>query len=475
MGLLTFFWLIPVIGAGLVLLMPRWGKGARSIALLASLATFLVSLIPLFQGTSVSASPLVEKVTWVKVLNIFYALRLDGLSYPLVLLTTFLSLLALWASWEIMEEQKAYYCWALLLEASLIGVFLAADFLLFYLFWEAVLVPMYFIIGRWGGENRKYAANKFFLYTLAGSVFLLVGGLIGYSQTGNFDFTSWGKALPLYTFWFFFIGFAVKVPSVPFHTWLPDAHVEAPTPGSMLLAGVLLKMGGYGFLRILLPNMGTNFGGYGKFLFAVGLVSLIYGAIIALIQDDFKRIIANTSVAHMGVVIMGVASNNQLGVAGSLFQLVAHGLITGLLFLLVGLFYKRTHTRNVADLGGLASQVPFLSGVLVAASFASLGLPGMASFIGEFLVFVGSFKAFGWLVAWASVGIVLNMLVFLRLVEQVLHGPSRKKYEKLSDLSLSEGVAAIPLILMAVILGLIPSLLLNISGTLSKIFAGGGM
>ncbi len=474
-GILTWFWLLPLIGAIFILFLPRRGDSSRLIALLASFSTFILSLAPIFSRLNLSSYPLVEQFNWVNLgaIKISYYLRLDGLSYPLLLLTTFLSFLAIWASWEIKENRKSYYFWILLLETALIGVFIAFDFVLFYLFWEAVLVPMYFIIAHWGGENRKYAAIKFFLYTLAGSVFMFIGGLIGYSQTGTFSFELWTNALPAYTFWLFFLGFAVKVPIFPFHTWLPDAHVEAPTPGSMLLAGVLLKMGGYGFLRFLLPNLGVYYAGYYGFLFLLGLLSLIYGGIMALIQDDFKRIIAYTSVAHMGVVVIGLSSANELGIAGSLFQMVAHGLITGLLFLLVGLFYHRTHTRDIGKLGGIVTQAPLLSWALLLGCFASLGLPGMASFIGEFLVLLGSFKAFGWVVAWAALGIVLNMLVFLRLVSKVVHGPAKEEYAELKDLSWEEALAVYPLLLVAMIIGVLPSFVLKISGTLYEIFVEG--
>ncbi len=454
MNLLTFLWLTPFVGGLIALAMPD-RKTARRIAILTSFLTFIESLIPL--GYLNNLDVFTQQIKWVKALSINYYLRLDGLSYSLVLLTTFLSLISVWASWDIKKREQLYYFFLLLLEASLIGVFIAFDFVLFYLFWETVLIPMYFIIGIWGGENRRYAANKFFLYTLAGSVFLLMAGLIGYFYSGTFSFETWKGFLPAFTFWLFFLGFAVKIPVFPFHTWLPDAHVEAPTPGSMMLAGVLLKMGVYGFMRFLLPLLGTTYHGKEVFLFYLGLAGLIYGGIMALTQNDIKKIVAYTSVSHMGVAVIGIASLKFWGAMGALFQMLAHGVVTPLLFLMVGLVYHRFHTRDLNKLGGIASYLPLISGALIVGSFASLGLPGLANFVGEFTAFLGAWKAFGWILGFGVIGLLFDALVFLRLVEKVLYGERSESQLVLADLSLSEKLAVFPLILMTIILGVLPA------------------
>ncbi len=473
MSLLTFLWLTPLIGGLVVLAMPD-RKTARRTAILTSVVTFILSLLPL--GYLENLGVFTQNVKWIKAVNISYYLRLDGLSYSLLLLTTFLSLLSVWASWEIKKREQLYYFFLLLLEASLIGVFLAFDFVLFYLFWEAVLIPMYFIIGIWGGENRRYAANKFFFYTLAGSVFLLLAGLIGYFYSGTFSFETWRSFLPAFTFWLFFLGLAVKIPVFPFHTWLPDAHVEAPTPGSMMLAGVLLKMGVYGFMRFLLPFLGTTYHGKAAFLFYLGLAGLIYGGIMALSQNDIKKIVAYTSVSHMGVAVIGIASQNFWGVMGALFQMLAHGVVTPLLFLMVGLIYHRFHTRDLDRLGGLASYLPLISGSLILGSFASLGLPGLANFVGEFAVFLGAWKSFGWFLSLGIIGLLFDALVFLRLVEKVLYGERKESELVLTDLSLSERLAVFPLILATLALGVFPAFVFNLATqTISALIQKGAL
>lgn len=472
MSFLTFLWLTPLVGGLVALLMPD-KKTARGVAILASAVTFIVSLVPLYYLDNLDI--FTQNVKWVKAVNINYYLRLDGLSYSLILLTTFLSLLSVWASWEIKKREQLYYFFLLLLEASLIGVFLAFDFVLFYFFWEAVLLPMYFIIGLWGGEDRRYAANKFFLYTFAGSIFLLLGGLVGYFySSGTFSFEAWRNSLPAFTFWLFFIGLAVKIPVFPFHTWLPDAHVQAPTPGSMMLAGVLLKMGVYGFMRFLLPLLGTTYHGKALFLFCLGLTGLIYGGIMALSQNDVKKIVAYSSLSHMGIAVMGIASQNFWGVMGALFQVLAHGVVTPLLFLMVGLVYHRFHTRDISNLGGIASYLPLVSGGLIIGSFTSLGLPGLANFVGEFTVFLGAWEKFGWFAGLGIIGLLLDALVFLRLIEKVLYGERRKSELLLTDLSLSERLAVFPLILATVVLGVFPAPVFNLAWQTINALVGKG-
>lgn len=424
---------IPLAGAIIEIILPRRKDFIRGFALIVSLLTFLLSFALFAYDAGKGLFAFTLNFEWLKPLTVSFNLGVDGLSIVLIFLTTLLTLLAVIGSFTIdREREKFYFSMLLLLETALIGVFSARDFILFYVFWEAVLIPMYFLIGIWGSEEREYAALKFFIYTFAGSALMLIGALIVYvfGNAGSFDFEILTTAvrnmppdLKVLAFWLMFIGFAVKLPSFPFHTWLPDAHVQAPTAVSVLLAGVLLKMGGYGIIRLnitMFPDLILKFQWY---ILAFAVVSIIYGALLAFAQNDIKRLVAYSSVAHMGFVTAGIASSNELGYSGAIFVMWAHGLITGLLFFLVGMTYERLHTREMEKIKALAVRIPELGWAFVFAAIASLGMPGMAGFVGEFLSVAGSFRAFGFYSLLVGVGVVLNTTYLLKLVRNSVFSP----------------------------------------------------
>ncbi len=424
---------IPLAGAVIGIILPRRKDVIRGFALIVSLLTFVLSFTLFTYDAKKGLFGFTLNLEWLKPLTASFNFGVDGLSIVLIFLTTLLTLLAVIGSFTVdRDREKFYFSMLLLLEAALIGVFSTRDFILFYVFWEAVLIPMYFLIGIWGSEEREYAALKFFIYTFAGSVLMLIGVLIVYvsGRAGSFDFEMLTTAvrnmppdLKLLTFWLMFIGFAVKLPSFPFHTWLPDAHVQAPTAASVLLAGVLLKMGGYGIIRLnitMFPDLILKFKWY---ILAFAVVSIIYGALLAFAQNDIKRLVAYSSVAHMGFVTAGIASANEIGYSGSIFVMWAHGLITGLLFFLVGMTYERLHTREMEKIKALALTVPELGWAFVFAAIASMGMPGMAGFVGEFLSVVGSFKAFGFYALLVGAGVVLNTTYLLKLVRNSIFSP----------------------------------------------------
>src|SRR5437867_3744355 len=435
--LLTVVTFLPALGAVLVGFLPR-GRAelARRTAFGVSAATFLASL-PLYLrfDPAVADYQFVEQAPWMPTLGVSYHLGVDGISLLLVLLTTFLMPLTLLASWDSIERRwKEFAITMLLLETGMLGVFLALDLFLFYIFWEAMLIPMYLIIGIWGGPNRVYAAIKFILYTLTGSLLMLVAILALYflhgAATGTYTFDlpvlaryvlPAGRAQNL-MFLAFALAFAVKVPMWPFHTWLPDAHTEAPTPGSVILAGVLLKMGTYGFLRFCLPLFPQATITFAPWMFALAVIGIIYGAWVSTVQADMKKLVAYSSVSHLGFVVLGLFTLNPQGMVGAIVQMVNHGLSTGALFLIVGMLYERRHTRLISEFGGLWKVVPALSALFLIVTFSSIGLPGLNGFVGEFLILVGAFQVHRPAAILATSGIIFAAVYLLWMYQRVIFG-----------------------------------------------------
>jgi NADH-quinone oxidoreductase subunit M len=428
----------------------------------------------------------VEDRAWVETIGMRYHLGIDVLSMPLVFLGALLPLLCAIYSWRQEQQVKSFFFLIALLQVGMIGVFLALDYVMFYIFWEIVLVPMFFLINIWGGERRRYASVKFFIYTLVGSVVMLLGILLlWFNGPKTFDIATiaafgqkggYPVQLQMWIFAALFLGFAVKVPIFPFHTWLPDAHVEAPTVGSVLLAGVLLKMGGYGFLRMALPTLPDAFrGGWGLALAILGVINIVYGAALALTQKDLKKMVAYSSIGHMGFVVIGIAAGNPAGIDGAAVQMFTHGIITGMLFFLVGMVYERYHTKELAKLRSLITEVPNLAVILVFASFASLGLPGLAGFVGEFLSMLGGVTAYWYVAMFAVIGIVLTAAYFLRMMQQVVFTPRPPELQIACampyDTLPNELVALIPLMSFALFLGVYPQPFLSIIDPVSTAIA----
>ncbi|MFQ5882168.1 MAG: NADH-quinone oxidoreductase subunit M [Candidatus Methylomirabilales bacterium] len=481
--LLTTVTFLPLAGAILLLFIRREREGLiRMVSLLFTGVTLVISLVlPLSFDFQSAEMQFVENASWIPAIGVSYIMGIDGISLWLVCLTALFSPIAVLCSWEaITERVKEYHVFLLLLVTGMIGVFLALDFFLFYVFWEVVLVPMYFLIGIWGHPARRlYAAIKFFLFTLFGSVVMLLGILAVYfyagSQTSNYTFdvlelmkVSYPHetlfTFPGITFSFqnlvwlaFFLSFAIKVPMFPFHTWLPDAHTEAPTAGSVILAGILLKMGTYGFVRFSLPMFPEATRYFVPFMVTLSIVAIIYGAMVCLVQRDMKRLIAFSSVSHMGFVMLGMFALNMQGIQGSIIQMVNHGLSTGALFLIVGLIYDRIHSRMIADMGGLSTIMPVYATLFAITMLSSIGLPGLNGFIGEFLILVGAFNV-NWIWAlFAISGIVLGAAYMLWLFQRTMFGTViHEKNQGLSDLSFREAMTLIPLVIMFFWIGLYP-------------------
>lgn len=484
LSLITF---LPLLGSLSLLFIPKEKKNLlRGVATAFTAAAFVVSLLAYSQyDAGLSDIQLIERHSWIALFNIQYFMGVDGLSMPLILLTTLLSLISVIASYNIENRVKEYFFWFLMLETGMLGVFVSLDIFLFYVFWELTLVPMYFLIGVWGGPKKEYAAVKFFLYTLAGSVVMLLGILALYfsSNPRTFDMVQLAQQSSAFTglkfIWVFlalYVGFAIKIPAFPFHTWLPLAHVEAPTAVSVILAGVLLKMGTYGLLRIsysILPEAARWFTPY---LMIIAFINIVYGAYCAMNQRDIKRMVAYSSVNHMGYCLLGMAAltgtNAGAGLSGAVLQMVNHGIITGSLFLLVGVLYDQAHTRNIDEFGGLGSKLPIYTGFMTIQLMASLGLPGLAGFISEFLCFLGAFGQKEQLL-WVSLsvlGIVITAAFFLKVLKDVFLGPFNPRWEgHLNEMNGRELITIVPLVALTLILGVYPSLLLNMmDATLSN-------
>ncbi|MCW5893488.1 MAG: NADH-quinone oxidoreductase subunit M [bacterium] len=471
MGLLSFVTWSPLIGAVLLALLPREPvRGVRRAALVFSLIPFVASLVMLarFQ-TGVADFQMVERLAWIPSWGIGYELGIDGISLFLVVLTTFLVPIVMLNAWgDVHKHVKEYFAFMLVLETGMIGALLALDLFLFYVFWEVMLVPMYFLIGLWGGEQRVYATMKFVLFTMAGSLLMLVAILYGAWQvkvaTGAFGFSYEAFAalqLPLreqlLLFAAFGLAFAIKVPLFPLHTWLPDAHTQAPTGGSVILAGVMLKMGTYGFLRFAMPLFPAAVAEATPWIVWLSAIGIVYGALVATVQPDMKRLVAYSSVSHLGFVMLGMFALTPTAVAGSVYQMLNHGLSTGGLFLMVGMVYERRHTRKIADYGGLWAVVPRYAAVFLVVMFASAGLPGLNGFIGEFLVLVGTFPVHPWATAVATSGVILGALYLLWMYQRVIFGPvTHEENRKLTDLSPREVVVIAPVIAMCVFMGVYP-------------------
>ena len=464
-NLLSLLIILPTLGAAIVGFAPRSDVWSRRIALAFSLLVFAVSLPLWYQfDTASHEMQFVTRVSWIPAFNINYAVGVDGISVLLVLLTTLITPLCVLCSWKAIDTRvKEYMMAILIMEAALIGVFVALDLLLFFVFWEAELIPMFLIIGVWGGQRRVYAALKFFLYTMAGSLPMLVAILALYFMGGEtFDIQelakgSYSSTFQFWVFWAFFLAFAIKVPMFPFHTWLPDAHVEAPTAGSVMLASVMLKLGTYGFLRFSLPITPDASHAFAPIILALSLIAIIWGSYMALVQTDLKKLVAYSSVGHMGFVTMGIFVFNSQGIEGAILQMVNHGITTGALFLCVGIIYERTHSRLISDCGGLRMTVPLYVTLLAIFSFASFGLPGTNSFVGEFLVLVGSFKFNLLLGAVAIGGVVLTVAYMLWMLQRVVWGEhSRKEGTVVADLNGREIATLMPLLVLVFWIGFNP-------------------
>ena len=471
--LLSIVLLTPLAGLAVLLLIPGGNKGLiRVWANLAGLAGFLVSL-PLVSRfrNELPGYQFEEKFDWIPSLGAHYHLGMDGISLLLVMLTTLMGFLAILSSWNAIQDRvKEYYAMFLLLQTGMIGVFLSLDFFLFYVFWELVLVPMYFIIAVWGGPRKLYAAIKFFLYTLAGSVLMLLGILTLYFQHfSQFGFYTFEIAdlmrisLPLgvqqWVFWAFFLGFAIKVPMFPFHTWLPDAHVEAPTAGSVILAAVLLKMGTYGFIRFsvpLLPQASAD-KTIVQILAVLSIIGIIYGALVSLMQKDWKKLVAYSSVSHLGFCTLGIFAMNPNGIAGSVIQQINHGISTGMLFLVIGVIYERRHTREISEYGGLAHVMPKFAVIFAIAMLSSAGLPLLNGFVGEFTILQGAFEANRIWAAFAVTGVILGAAYLLWLYQRTMLGQvTNGKNLGIPDMSLREIAVFAPLIAWSVWIGIYP-------------------
>jgi NADH-quinone oxidoreductase subunit M len=473
--ILTVITFLPLVGALLIAFIRDRsaeivGGNARYAALFTSLFTFVLSLVLWVQfDRSTAEFQFVEHIPWIQSLNISYHMGVDGISLLFVLLSTLLTPICIVASWDAIKTRvKEYMIAFLVLETLMIGMFCALDFVLFYVFFEGVLIPMFLIIGVWGGENRVYAAFKFFLYTLTGSVLMLLAIMAIYMTAGTTDIPkllkyAFAPEIQIWLWLAFLASFAVKVPMWPVHTWLPDAHVEAPTAGSVILAGVLLKMGAYGFLRFSLPMLPYASEFFTPLIFTLSIVAIIYTSLVALAQLDMKKLIAYSSVAHMGFVTLGIFAVNQQGVSGAVFQMLSHGIVSAALFLCVGVIYDRIHTREIARYGGLVENMPVYAVTFMVFMLASVGLPGTSGFVGEFLVLVGLFQVNTWVATLATTGIVLGAAYMLYLYRRVIFGKlSKEDLRSILDMNPREIAVFAPLIVLTILMGVYPGPFLDI-------------
>ncbi|WP_422013757.1 NADH-quinone oxidoreductase subunit M [Reyranella sp.] len=471
LSLITF---LPLVGALFCLIVngPKEAveRNCRSVAIVTTTVTFLISLLLWIRFDPTKAGfQFEEKVAWVPALNIGYHAGIDGISLFFVLLSTLLTPICILASWESVKVRvKEYMIAFLVLETFMVGMFCALDLALFYIFFEGVLIPMFLIIGVWGGKRRVYAAFKFFLYTLLGSVLMLLAIIAVYGQVGTTDLPTVMEKLDLPFTWqcwlwlAFFASFAVKVPMWPVHTWLPDAHVEAPTAGSVILAGVLLKMGGYGFLRFSIPLFPEATQYFAPMVFGLSIVAVIYTSLVALVQEDMKKLIAYSSVAHMGFVTIGAFVMNMQGVQGSIFQMLSHGIVSAALFLCVGVVYDRMHTREIAAYGGLVHRMPRYAFTFLFFTLASVGLPGLSGFVGEFLVLLGAFKANTWVAFLAATSLILGAAYALWLYRKIVFGELTKDSLKgILDMNGREIAIFLPLVLLTIWMGVYPNSFLD--------------
>lgn len=474
---------LPLFGALIIIAFckPDQSRAIKTVATVTAGLDFLISLPLWFRYLPDGPQfQFLYEASWIPAIGAKYVFGVDGISVLLILLTTLLGFISVYSSFTaITHREKEYYVFLLILQTGMLGVFMALDFVLFYVFWEVMLVPMYFLIGVWGGPRKLYAAIKFFLYTLVGSVLMLVGilalyfynssglaaiGLPGLGNQPTFDVRTLFEIAPLiphglqfWVFLAFFVGFAIKVPMFPFHTWLPDAHVEAPTAGSVILAGVLLKMGTYGFIRFSLPLLPNASREAVPWMVALSIIGIIYGALVAMAQKDMKKLVAYSSVSHLGFVMLGMFALNPHGLSGSLLQMINHGLSTGALFLLVGIVYERRHTRMIADYGGLAKVMPIYAMMFMIITMASIGLPTLNGFIGELTILVGAFNRSVWWAVAAATGIVLGAAYMLWMYQRVFFGElSHEENKTLKDLTWREQWTLIPLIVLCFWIGLYP-------------------
>jgi len=489
--LLTYLLLTPIIGGIAVLFFrPDKSVAIRWFGFVVSIISFIITLVIYAGFESNSAQfQFVNKVLWIKSLNISYHVGIDGISLLLIMLTTFLTPLTLLSTWKAINKNLRMFTFSILfLEAGMIGVFISLDLFLFYIFWEAMLIPMYFIIGIWGGERRIYASVKFFLFTMAGSLLMLIAiiwlavyakSILGYFTTDIPDLYKIGSMIPhqiqMWMFGAFFLSFAIKVPLFPLHTWLPDAHVEAPTAGSIVLAGVLLKMGTYGIIRFCLPLFPQSAVLFAPYISILAIIGIIYGALVAMVQTDMKKLVAYTSVSHMGFIVLGIFAMTVESMQGAVIQMINHGLSTGALFFLVGILYERTHRRDIAYYGGIAKLVPLYSTVLMIVMFSSIGVPGLNGFVGEFLILLGAFKSSvlnSWLfTVFAATGVIFSAVYLLWMYQRVVFGKvtnEELKY-KLTDMNTREIIITIPFIIFIVWIGIYPDTFLRLTDVSTRL------